>query len=367
MQTTSENYLLDQEKHTYFHRFIAKNGEEFGLRFGTPRDAKALSMIFKEVYGYKYAYPIVYDINHLKRELSNKNKFWIVGELTNNHEIAGFGLIEKKRYIAHASQAVAKKKFHGLGILAKLGAAGVIYVIKMPQFKDVLRLDGETRGLKIDAQNLIRNAGAFPYGLIPAYINYGDKRKFKIDETTPVPPLKEEAAFLYSIIFNKLWRKRDKNVYLLNNGDFIFFYNYVKKMSNKMKKDRLNLERGKKDKGYELYGFSKDLYEGRVSLYGYIKEKSLNNLLKTYHNWRILVWRIPTTQNGIHSMSLALEKGFNIVGYDIGFNNINWTLFDSVILAYYPNGGSHVLKVKCMDENRPLLNKIREIFFSRVN
>ncbi|MFX1258811.1 MAG: hypothetical protein ACFFAN_13200 [Promethearchaeota archaeon] len=367
MQITSEDYSIDQRKDTYFHRFTTKNGEEIGLRFGVPQDAKGISIIFKEVYGYEYAYPIVYDINHLKRELSNKNKFWIVGELTNDNEIAGVGLIEKKRYIAHASQAVAKKKYHGLGILAKLGAVGIIYVIKLPQFKDTLRLDGEPRALKIGAQTLIRKAGGIPYGLIPAYINYGDKRKFMIDDITPVPPLKEEAAFLYSIVFKNLWRKRENKVYLLNNEDFIFFYNYVKKMSKKMNNDDLILEAGKNDKDYELYGVSKDFYEGRVNLYGYIKEKSLNNLLRTYQNWRILIWRIPTTQNGIHSMSLALKNGFNIVGYDIGINNVNWTLFDSVILAYYPNGGSQILKAFCRDENKPLLNKIKEIFVSRVN
>jgi len=66
-------------------------------------------------------------------------------------------------------------------------------------------------------------------------------------------------------------------------------------------------------------------------------------------------------------MSLALEKGFNIVGYDLGFNNMNWTLYDSVIMAYYPNGGSQVLKLEYLDENRPLFNKIREIFFSRID
>ena len=74
-----------------------------------------------------------------------------------------------------------------------------------------------------------------------------------------------------------------------------------------------------------------------MKLYGYVKEKSLKNLLKVYSNWRLILWRIPTTQNGIHSMALAEKMGFKVVGYDIGFNNINWTLFDSIIMAYYPN------------------------------
>lgn len=361
MQITTDNYLLEQEKDVYFQRFIAINGEEIGLRFATPHDTKAISMIYEDIYGYNYAYPIVYDINHLRKELSNENKVWVVGESIDNKEIAGMALIETKRYIAHASQLIVKKKYQGLGITARLGAAGLRYLLKMPQFKNTLRLDCETRGTQIKAQKAIQNAGALPFSLIPAYINWGDKRAFKIDDNTPVPPIQEESSIFYSIIFKNLWNKREKEVYLLDNNDIIFFYDYVKFQFTKMKKDTLILEEGRKNKKYELYGVSKDFYEGRVNLYGYIKEKSLNHLLKTYKDWRLIIWRIPTTKNGISSMSLAVDKGFKVVGYDIGFNNINWTLYDSVIFVYYPNSFQS-LEVECLDKAKPLVNKIKELF-----
>ena len=133
-------------------------------------------------------------------------------------------------------------------------------------------------------------------------------------------------------------------------------------MAKKLNNDILFLEKYNKSKDYELYGISKDYYNGKVKLYGYIKEKSLRNLLKTYHNWRIIIWRIPTTKNGVSSMSLAVDKGFKIVGYDIGFNNINWSLFDSVILAFYPKNNYNGLKVKCTDILNPLAKKIKELF-----
>jgi len=367
MAVISKKELILQQESVYFQKFIAKNGDEYGLRFGNPNDAEAISMIFKEIYDYNYDNPTVYDINLLKRELSERNNFWFVGELIKNHEIAGAGLIEKNRYIAHACKGVTRKKYQGLGVTSKIGAAGIITVTKMPEFKDCLRLNVEVRGPQIRAQKLIRNSGAIPYGLIPGYANFGDRRHFKFENNTPFPPKDEEAYFLYSIIFNTLWKKREKKIHLLNNEDFIFFHDYVKSHTKKMNKDVLILEKGKKDKGYELYGVSKNPYEGLVNLYGSIKEKSLKQLKKTYNKWRIILWRIPTTQNGIHSMSLALEKGFNIVGYDVGFNNMNWTLYDSVILAYYPNGGSHAFEVNYLEENKPLFNKIRELFFSRVN
>ncbi|MFX1390345.1 MAG: hypothetical protein ACFE9Z_09805 [Promethearchaeota archaeon] len=328
-----------------------------------PQDAKAISDLFREIYGYNYAYPLIYNIDHLKNELSKKSNYWFIGELINKKEIAGTGLLERKRYIVHTSQAVVKKKYQGRGITTNIGSAGITKVLKMPEFKNVLRLDSEVRGMKIGAQRLNEKAGAIPFCFIPGYINWGDKRAFKISNNHPVPPIEEESAFFYAIILNPLWAKREKEIYLLDNEDLLFFYNYVKISSRKMKKDFLIFENGENKRAYELYGVSKDYYEGRVNLFGYIKEKSLKHLLKTYKNWRLIIWRIPTTKNGISSMSLAIKKGFKCVGYDIGFNNINWTLFDSVIFAFYPNG-IQSLEVNCLDKAKPLVKKVNELISS---
>ncbi|MFW9873735.1 MAG: hypothetical protein ACFFG0_11575 [Candidatus Thorarchaeota archaeon] len=310
---------------------------------------------------------MVYDIKYLRKELSEKNNIWFVGELIENKKFAGTGELKINRYIASASKGMTKKKFQGQGITTKIGAGGILTVTKMPRFKNVLRLDCDCRAPQVRSQKLLKNSGAIVYGLIPAFNNFGDKRRFKIENNTPFPPEREEAAFLYSISFKSLWSKREKKIYLLNNEDFVFIHDFVKGQTKKMNNDLLILENGKKNGGYELYGVSKDYYNGLVNLYGSIKAKSLEHLIKTYNKWRIILWRIPTTQNGVHSMSLALEKGFNIVGYDVGFNNMNWTLYDSVILAYYPNGRSHAFEVNYLEANKPLFNKIREIFYYRVN
>jgi len=362
VQIVSRRHLLTQEDSIYFQKFVDKNGIEYGLRFGNPKDSKAISNIFKEIYNYDYLDPLVYNIEELKKEISKNNKFWVIGELLENKEIAGTGLVEKNRYIAHAAKVVVKKKFQGLGVTTKIGAAGLISILKMPQFKGVLRLDTDVRSIGIGTQKLAQNAGAIPFGLIPAYNNYGDKRNFKVDDNNPFPPIREEPAFLYSIIFKSLWSKREKEIYLLNNEDFIFFYDYVKKMNKKMDNDILILEKDKINSDYELYGVSKDYFKGKVNFYGYIKEKSLKNLLKTYQNWRFILWKIPTTKIGISSMNLAINKGFKIVGYDIGFSNVNWTLFDSVILAYYPKNKCNNIEVNCTDTLKPLVRKIKELF-----
>jgi hypothetical protein len=363
IQIVSKKSLAIEKEDIYFQKFISHDGDEYGLRFGLPQDAKAISNLFKEIYGYNYAYPLIYNIDHLKKELSKKSNYWFVGELIDKKEIAGTGLLEKKRYIVHTSQAVVKKKYQGKGITTNIGAAGIMKVLRMPEFKNVLRLDTEVRGMMPAAQRLNEKAGAIPFCFIPGYINWGDKRTYKISNNTPIPPISVESAFFYSIILNPLWAKREKEIYLLNNEDILFFYNFVKKFSKKMKKDILILENGKHKKNYELYGVSKDFYEGRVNLYGYIKEKSLKHLLKTYKNWRIILWRIPTTKNGISSMSLAINKGFKCVGYDVGYNNINWTLFDSVILVHYPNGIQSI-DVDCLDKAKPLVKKVKELVSS---
>ncbi len=363
----SKKDLFLQEENIYFQEFVDKNGNEYGLRFGEPKDAISISKIFKEIYDYQYVDPLVYDINYLKKELSKKNNLWFVGELIENKEFAGTGELKINRYIASASKGMTRKKFQGQGITTKIGAAGIITVTKMPQFKNVLRLDCDCRAPQVRSQKLLNNSGAIVYGLIPAFNNFGDKRRYKIENNTPFPPKREEAAFLYSIPFKGLWRKREKKIYLLDNEDFVFFHDFIKSQTKKMNNDIVILENGKKNKGFEIYGVSKDYFNGHVQLYGSIKEKSLNHLIKTYTKWRIILWRIPTTQNGIHSMALALEKGFNIVGYDVGFNSMKSKLFDSVILAYYPKGGSNAFEVNYLEENKPLFNKIREIFYSRVN
>ncbi len=362
MQTIIKKHQIDNDEDIYFQKFLAKDGSEYGLRFGNVNDAEAISSIFKEIYGYEYVNPLVYDIELLKKELKKENNFWFVGESLKTNEIAGAGLLEVERYIAQASKAVTKKKYQGQGITSKIGAAGIITVTKMPQFKNILRLDFEIRAQEIGAQKLAQLAGALPYSLIPAYANFGDRRNFSIENNKPFPPQREESVFLYSILCKNLWRNRDKKVFLINNEDIIFFYEYIKKIYKKMQEDILILEDGKKAKNYELYGVSKDHYMGIVKLYGYIKQKALRSLLKTYQEWRIILWRIPTTQNGISSMYLALEKGFKIVGYDIGFNNINWTLYDSIILAYYPNNHRKPLKLDCLELNKPLLKEVNKLF-----
>jgi hypothetical protein len=351
----------------YFQRFVSKRGREYGLRFGTPKDVQEISSIFKEIYKYDYLTPLVYDLNQLKETVLEKNNLWFVGEDLENNEIAGTGLIKKNRYIAHMSKAVVKKKYQGLGVTSKIGAAGIISVTKMPQFSDVLRLDSEVRAGQRGIQRLVENANAIPFAFVPAFFNYGDKRKYLADDSTPFPAKREESAFLYSIILRKLWKKRTSEINMLDNEDFVYFHKFLSRYNKKMKNDELILGTGRKEKAQDSYFLSKNRYDGIVNLYGTIHEKTLKNLLRAYKKWRIILWRIPTTPDGINSMALANKKGFNLLGYDLGFHNDNWTLHDSVIMAYYRNRNVIECKVDCLEGIKPIFNKVRDMFYSQIN
>lgn len=364
MATITKKELELQEEDTYFRKIIFRNGQEYGLRFATPKDAPIISSLFKECYDYEYPYPTVYDIKLLKKDISKLNKFWVLSDLLENKMTVGCALVEKERYIAHAGGLIVRKDFRRHGITTNLAAAGLLAVTRMPQFKDVLRLNIEVRAPLTKVQTSAQEAGAIPFGIIPNHIKLADNRHFDFDDNNPCISHKEESAVLYSMIFRNLWKQRDKNVFLLDNEDMIFFYEYVRSHAKKMKDDTLLLKKERKSKGYELYGVSKDYYMANVKLFGYIKQKSISNLLKTYKNWGVILWKIPTTENGIFSMALALKKGFKIVGYDIGFNNINWTLFDSIIMAYYPKNNYILSDVNCIDSIKPLLNRIKQQFIT---
>ena len=83
--------------------------------------------------------------------------------------------------------------------------------------------------------------------------------------------------------------------------------------------------------------------------------------LKKFKKWRYIDWRIPTTKEGVQSMKMALENGFNVIGYDIGsYLARDGTLYDSIFFAYFPkkvklNPNEHLDIIK---KNRPLVDKV---------
>jgi hypothetical protein len=96
---------------------------------------------------------------------------------------------------------------------------------------------------------------------------------------------------------------------------------------------------------------------GAIHMIGYMHDIFIKMYLKKFKKWRFIDWRIPTTEEGIHSMKMALDHGFKVIGYDIGsYLARDGNLYDSVFLAYFPK------KVK-LNPNEPLniTKKVRPI------
>ncbi len=328
------------DKEEYFQTFYSHDGAFFGLRFGIPEDARYISKIYKEQYSNYYVDPLVYNIEALSKKIADKNNYWFICEkIGKNSMICGAGLIEKYYTTAFACKAVLKKKFQGRGISTKLGSGGIIYVLRLPEFKDVVRLDSDVRAVNIKSQKLIEKSGGIGYAFIPSYNNFANKKKFDITEGKPCTNGIEEPAVLYVNILNKLWTKRQKEIHLIDNEDIYFFYSLMRNINlRKMKNDQIIFD---EFSGYrtESYQIHEDLYKGTVKIGGYLRKNTLQRLLHKYSSWRLLEWRIPPTQLGRYSIKLALKNGFKVVGYDIGsMLNYDGDLLDNIVMCNFPRG-----------------------------
>ena len=303
-------------------------------------DAQYISKIYKQQYSKYYVDPIVYDIEALSKKIVEKNNYWVICEkIGKKAEICGAGLIEKRYTTAFACKAVLKKKFQGKGLSTKLGSGGIIHVLRLPEFKNVVRLDSDVRGVNIKSQKLVEKSGGIGYAFIPSYNNFSNKRKFDISKGEPCVKGVEEPAILYVNILNTLWKKRQKEIHLIDNEDIYFFYSLMRnKNLRKMKNDQIIFDEGIGFRS-ESYQVFKDYYKGAVKIGGYLRKKTLMHFLQLYSSWRLIEWRIPTTHLGRYSLKLALKNNFKVVGYDVGsMLNYDGDLLDNVVLCKYPNG-----------------------------
>ena len=345
----------------YINTFYSKDGVAYGLRFATPEDAKSISKIYKQLYSKYYVNPIVYDVEQLKIEIENKNNFWCIGEkIGKRPEIFGAGVLQKNGTTTHGGRAVIKRKFQGRGLATKLGSQGVLTLLRKPEFKNILKLDTDVRATNIRSQKLAERAGCIGYAFIPGFNNFADKRKFKINKDKPCVIGYKESAILYASILKPLWKKRRKDIHLIDEENILFFYEHFKNRIKKMKEDKLIIEtiQGTKNENYQLI---KDFYNGTIKVRGVMEVSTLKDLLSKYSHWRILEWRIPTSIIGIDSMHIALENGFKVVGYDIGsINNDDGTLSDSLVLCKYFNeiDLDQFTKIDITDANKTLVNKV---------
>ena len=151
----------------YFNTFEAKDGNCYGSRLAQPycSDVLFVTEIFKDIYGWNYLYPIVYDNELLNKSFQNENDLWFLAEDLDTKEIAGIGLVERRNpFSLEMGKLCIKKKFQGIGISSILGGHIIAYLMTIPESKSLLRFDCDVRANILFSQKFIENSRAKPYG-----------------------------------------------------------------------------------------------------------------------------------------------------------------------------------------------------------
>ena len=343
----------------YIGEFEAKKDQrKFGVRFATAKDAKSISNIMLDAYGYEYLYPEVYSEEELGKSINNNNtktdpqkngktnsftkkELWGIAEsLDNKRETAAICFVERKNEFAiYAGKTVVRNRFRGQGMGAGLGVSSLMNVLNMPENKKVVRLDSDVRSSQHNSQKMVEATGSIPYGFIPNYNNYADKRFHDPITGKPFINGRKESVVLYLAPIHNFWKVRSNVVALLDNEDIKSFYDTIKSTNRKMKKDEVSYYGISPKHVRNMFTVQEDKYKGTVLIHGYLNQISIINTLKKYSGWNVIEWRIPTTEQGILSQQLALENKFVISGYDPGSYKLDdGHLADTLVMCSFPNG-----------------------------
>jgi hypothetical protein len=350
---------VSSKEKKYIGEFEAKTDQrKFGVRFATPKDAKSISEIMVDAYGFEYLYPKVYSENELGKSIEenyakedpvsekkpnrfiNKEMWGIAESLDDKHEAAAICMVERKNdFSIYAGKTVVHNRFRGMGMGRGLGVSSLMSVLNMPENQNVVRLDSDVRSSQHNSQLMVEATGSFPYGFIPNYNNYADKRFHDPFTGKPFTDGKKESVVLYVAPIHNFWKVRSSSIDLLENDDIKSFYETIKTYNRKMKKDEVTFYDTPVGDYIDKYDLHEDKYKGTILIHGYMNQPSIHKTLEKYSQWNVIEWRIPTTKEGIGSQKLALDNKFVISGYDPGSHKLeNGNLVDTIVMCYFPNG-----------------------------
>ncbi|TFG18357.1 MAG: hypothetical protein EU530_09410 [Promethearchaeota archaeon] len=335
----------------YIGEFEAKKDHrKFGVRFATSKDAKSISDIFVDAYAYDYLYPKVYSEEELGKSIESnqkptnnfiKKEMWGIAEsLDEKHEAAAICLVERKNdFSLYAGKTVVHNRFRGMGMGKGLGVSSLLNVLNMPENKDIVRLDSDVRSSQQNSQKMVEATGSIPYGFIPNYNNYADKRFHDPITGKPFTDGRKESVVLYMAPIHNFWKIRSKAIALLDNEEIKSFYEVIQSTNRKMKKDVIICHENPPVHIQNKYDVQEDKFKGTILIQGYMDQSAIDITLKKYTQWNVIEWRVPTTPQGIASQKLALENKFVISGYDPGSYKLDdGQLSDTLVMCMFPNG-----------------------------
>ncbi|MFX1276738.1 MAG: hypothetical protein ACFFBP_18910 [Promethearchaeota archaeon] len=356
------NQTIISQKEKYLFTFKSKNDLEFGFRYGIPEDAGQIGEIFKDIYGWNYLYPKVYDPEQLINEINDINQTWFVVENIKSNEIVGTGVMLRKSKISVcASKTVILNKYQNYGIARVLGTQSVLSFLSDPKLQDVIRLDTDVRANNLHSQKFAEKIRCIPYGFIPNYNNYGDKRNFKASNQKSFTSGRIESVVMYFSPIKNFWKLRDRNIVLLDNENILKFYNLIKENIRRMNKDTILLHKSS-NLTFNSYSIEEDHYKSIIIIQGYLNQQNLKDILKRYSDWNVIEWRIPTTLQGLNSQEIALKHSFKVVGYDPGSFIDKKSIHDTIVCCYFPNGVdfNQFKDINVADKNRLIVENVLE-------
>ncbi len=289
----------------------------------------------------------------------DKRNLWLIIENIDSKESAAIGLFEKRDdYTIYMGKLCVKNKFHKMGLSSVLGGHIINHLMEVPGSKSILRFDCDVRADIMPSQKFLEKASAKPYGFIINYNNFTDKRNYDIFSKSPIIDGKLGSVVLYAIYLDNLWKKRNNNIYLINNEDIIYYYNEIVNLNREMYKDNVIMER-RASINCESYTISMDFYKAIIKIEGYLLENTLLALLKKYADWNVIEWRIPANEKGLASQEIALKNEFIISGYDPG-SIIHDKVEDTILFCFYPRGidFSQFERLHLTQTNEKIVNKL---------
>ena len=351
--------MTDIYSEDYIAFFEDENGAKYGARLATVKDTINLSTVYKDVYGWEYVYPYVYNEILLEKEIEKESKLWFLAEDMQNNEVVAAGSIDIiNNEFLFGGKVIGKKRIQGLGIVNNLGIAVVPIMLADPHFSNFIRIDNDVRAINIKPQRFVESVGCVSYGMVPNYYNFGDKRNFDSSVKRTFSEGRTEPYMMYVLILQGFWKKRSRNISLLDHEDIHFFYKLLSDKIPNMKDDNLNFVK-KSDLEVDNYKIDEDVYNSCVAIKGTVTEKTLRELLHMYRNWNCINWRIPSIPEGIRSMDLAQNNNFLVAGYDPASIR-NKEYHDSVLFCAFPNGvnNDQFDLMDLTEENRPIADHV---------
>jgi hypothetical protein len=302
--------------------------------------------------------------------MDTKKNIWIIGENLNSGQIAAVSLLELKNYIVISGKTILNPSYRGIKLSSALSYNSLTKIVELGLLDNFIKVDSSVRCTQIGAQKLSESANGIAYGFIPSHNLFGDKRYYIQDIYNPFQNGYSESAFLYFAILPHLFKVRNQKVFLYDNEILHFLYKYLKNFRRSMKIVMKNDELVILTKNERIpHQRSKitlklDTLNSVVYISGVASINDMKKILSQFKKYRLIIWKIPTTFQGVNSMRNAFEMNFKVVGYDMASLDINKNsnFHDSIMFAYYNEEIVNLNTVQTTSKNARLFDLITSQF-----